>query len=353
MTPDKAAILFDRLSKTPREMHDAEWMHLISEVLKLPACYLPAAQEILRQGAWRRHTGRGQNPIGYVKTATERAGLGMGLAMDRYKPAEPRVITRDQPRKRAVENPTEALRFDRFDRRRGLVPLPVPDGAAYGDHIDQLLGSSLNRMPTNTGRGTWHQGTAEFSNDHYCREIPGWLKREGESDAVDWDTVAQHATLKPRRAHSIAKVLKLRASGFSLQRAIDNAPNRQEADRIQADWKWVDRNAPSRIAPLFKLEEPPPAAKMGRSFRKARHKFLTPAEALNGVRAKSLIEKDLMLSGPSIGATPACRLSRGGVQVSAWDGAFVSLVHVGSGEKWRIPASSIVEVHDALNARVR
>jgi hypothetical protein len=29
--------------------------------------------------AW--HTGPGQNPIGYVKTATEREGLRMGLAM--------------------------------------------------------------------------------------------------------------------------------------------------------------------------------------------------------------------------------------------------------------------------------
>jgi hypothetical protein len=352
MSPDKAAILFDRLSKTPCEMHDVEWLHFIGEVLKLPACYLPAAQEILRQGRWRRHTGRGQNPIGYVRTATEREVLRMGLATHRYARTEPRVLTRDQPQKRELNSRTEDLRFDAFDKRRGLVPLAVPDGVAYGDHIDQLQGSSANRTPTKTHRGTWHQGSAELADDYHYREIPAWLQRDGESDAIDWDTVAKHATLKPRMAPAIAKVLKLRASRFSLDLAIANAPNHVAAE-IKAAWKWVDRSARSRIAPLFELEEPPRAGKMSRSFRRPENKFMTPAEALKGLRAKSLIEKDLLLPGPSIGATPACRLSRCGVQVSAWDGTYVSLVRVASGEKWRIPASSIAEVHDALNARVR
>ena len=154
MGPDKAAILFERLSGNPREVDDNEWLHFISDVLKLPACYLPAAQEILRQGAWRRHTGRGQNPIGYVRTATQREGLRMGLATHRHDPAEPRVLTKDQPQKRAVKNQTENLRFDRWDHRRGVIPLAVPEGVAYGDHIDKLQGSRFYGTPTKTNHGT-------------------------------------------------------------------------------------------------------------------------------------------------------------------------------------------------------
>ena len=80
MSPEEAAILFDQ---TTRQGSDREWLHLVVEVLSLPGCYVPAAQKILRQGAWRRHTGGSQNPIGYVKTAAEREGLRMGLATHR------------------------------------------------------------------------------------------------------------------------------------------------------------------------------------------------------------------------------------------------------------------------------
>jgi len=85
--------LLDQMARTPRGGHDSEWLRFITETLKLPACYLPAAQEVLAQGAWRRHTGKGQNTIGYIKTAVCRVALRQGLAMDLYKKDEPYVKT--------------------------------------------------------------------------------------------------------------------------------------------------------------------------------------------------------------------------------------------------------------------
>src|SRR5450755_3646120 len=143
MGTDNASMLFAQLTKTARKRQDAEWLRLVVEVLNLPACYLPAAQKILLQGGWRQHTGPGQNPIGYVKTATEREGLRMGLATHRHDRTEPRVPTNDRPQKRELESRTEELRFDHVDKRRGHVSLVVPRGLTSSDHIDQLHFASL------------------------------------------------------------------------------------------------------------------------------------------------------------------------------------------------------------------
>jgi hypothetical protein len=79
----------------PLDGHDDAWLHFIDVILKLPRCYLPAAQHVLSQGRWRRLTRRGDNPVGYVKTATQREALKMGLALDRFNDNEPRVPTKD------------------------------------------------------------------------------------------------------------------------------------------------------------------------------------------------------------------------------------------------------------------
>jgi len=310
MSPDKAAVLFDRLSKTPREVHDAEWLHLVSEVLKLPACYLPAAQEILRQGAWRRHTGRGQNPIGYVKTATEREGLRMGLATHRHDRTEPRILTKDQPRKqkKEPESRTEDLRFDRLDKRLGHVPLAVPVGVTYSDHIDQLQGVGSNGMPTKTSRGTWHQGSGELADDYDYRAIPVWLRRDGESDAVDWETVAEYAALKPHLAPSLAKTLRLRLDErVGRPAAMRAASSPREAHEIEAAWKWIDRYTETRIAPLFKLSAPP--VPRGRAKVRGgyippaqRGGFIPPAQALRSVLGAHLPWPDVRMAscGPHL-----------------------------------------------------
>ncbi|SRR5260370_41712699 len=128
----------NRAASMPLEGHDEEWLRFMAEVLKMPACYLPAAQKILHQGAWRRYTGTGQNPIGYVKTAAYREALKMGLAMDRYEVTEPRVLTKDQPRR---QSPTVG----------GCQPLPVPIGMTHDDYIESLQGGCREEPPAARG----------------------------------------------------------------------------------------------------------------------------------------------------------------------------------------------------------
>ncbi len=53
----------------------------MSEVLRLPVWMAPAAQEAIRQDRWRTQP----NPIAYVKTATHRIAVRMGLNEDEYK----------------------------------------------------------------------------------------------------------------------------------------------------------------------------------------------------------------------------------------------------------------------------
>ena len=284
MSPEEAVILFDQLTKTTRQERDGEWLHLVVEVLSLPGCYVPAAQKILRQGAWRRHTGGSQNPIGYVKTATEREGLRMGLATHRHDRSEPRVPTKDRPEKREVENRTEALRFDHVDQRRGNVSLVVPRGVTLTDHIDRLEFASYG-MPTKTRRGTWHQGSAE-QGDYPGRWIPDWLQRDGEPDDVDWETVAKYAALKARLVPSLAKVLRLRLDQrIGRPAAMRAASSPREAREIEAAWKWIDRYAATRIAPLFRLSGPP-VLRGDAKVRDGTQKdgFIPAAQALRSVR---------------------------------------------------------------------
>ncbi len=53
----------------------------MSEVLRLPVWMAPAAQEAIRQDRWRTQP----NPIAYVRTATHRIAVRMGLNEDEYK----------------------------------------------------------------------------------------------------------------------------------------------------------------------------------------------------------------------------------------------------------------------------
>ena len=257
MSPREAVKLLGVLTRTGREGHDAEWLHFVGEVLNLPGCYTPAAQKILRQGAWRRHTGPSQNPIGYVKTATEREALRMGLATHRHNRTEPWVPTTDQPRRRALESRTEELRFDHADKRRGLVRLSVPRGMSDSDHIDQLLAGSDGNV-TKTKSGTWHQGSGELAEYFGRRSVPDWLLCDGEIGVVDWERVAKYAALKPHLAAPLAKTLRLRFEKRTGRlAAMRAASSPREACEIEAAWKWIDRNAATRIAPLFRLSAPP------------------------------------------------------------------------------------------------
>jgi hypothetical protein len=97
------------------------------------------------------------------------------------------------------------------------------------------------------------------SDDYdFDREIPGWLQRGEEHDAVDWETVAAYAVLKPRMACLLARVLIARLDRrLGRPEGMARAHSAKQANEIEAAWKWIDRNADERITPLFKMSAPP------------------------------------------------------------------------------------------------
>jgi hypothetical protein len=281
--------LLSAVAALPNEGHDAEWLEFIGDTLRLPPCYLPAAQQVLRQNRWRRLTGKGQNPIGYVKTATHQQALRMGLALDRYNQTEPRVVTKDAPADKPRDVPDD-LRFDAHDKRVGHVPLAASPDEHIEDCIDRHFQAG-DGMLVKTAAGTWHQGGTPDDYEEPV-EIPEWLQSPEDPDAVNWHAVAQQVVRKPRMAAAVAKVLELRASGTSRPRAIAAASSEKEKSEIGAAWKWVDREW-GQIVRLFRSDSAP--VSLDQSKRK--DAFISAPEALSR-KARSAVS--LLSAGPSL-----------------------------------------------------
>jgi hypothetical protein len=384
----------------PIEGHDAEWLRFMDETLKMPGCYLPAAQEILRQNRWRRFIGNGNNPIGYVKTATYQEAMKMGLALDKYNVNEPRVITKDAPARkpRAGKDPScpagvrralraaglrsevgvwwrgsrlilmedgaenayayegkspmdavwalleaskkqgeasglfdvpDDLRFKRRDTRVGLVALPVSPNEEMEACIDRHCQADEGGL-TRTESGAWHSGGGGFDRDDEGRSIPAWLQRDGEPGAVDWHVVAQHVVRKPKMVLTVTKALELRAAGISRPRAVATAKSKQEARKIEAAWKWIDREWDTRVVPLLRRERPPEAtgeSDGARSAETARTQkgFIEPGEVLARISGRGSPKLDapsiqkgdrLRVLTESIGLRPEVRIGWNGNSLS-------------------------------------
>lgn len=273
-----------------------EWVDFTTRVVGLPDCYAPAAQAVIRQNRWRRLSGK-QNLIGYVKTATMREALKMGLALDRYLPNEPRVLTKERPQPSPTSPALGTV---------GLVDLPLPrsfnwsspeeseasggsgveatdNGYSYEDHLDHLQRKAHPQ---------------ELQPDDLQRQIPYWLRRADERDAVDWDKVARCAVLKRHMASVVAKVLKLKAEGVGRPAAVARASTPQKAQEIEAAWKWVDRNWLTRIVPVFQLDHPPDA--LLSHVSSGRVKFIPPGSALREVLQRKQATLDMVTAGPSL-----------------------------------------------------
>ena len=174
----------------------------------------------------------------------------------------------------------EELRFDHADKRRGHVPLAIPRGATFTDHVDRL-GFANHGKATKTRGGTLHQGSGEGAGYDSGRHIPDWLQRDGDPESVDWNTVAKYAVLKARLAPSLAKTLWLRLEKrIGRPAAMKAASSPKEAREIGAAWKWIDRYTETRIAPLFRLSAPP-VPQQGKA--KAKGGFIPPAQVLRSV----------------------------------------------------------------------
>ena len=216
--------LLESAAKTTYDSDPGLWDEVLT-ALKLSLVYQPTLAEVLRKGTWRNAANAGA----YVATAAVRSARGKKLPD--YFEKEFRRVASNDPKGDVGTATDSATGFNLEDWGGGGVYERTATGAMrYVDSYD----------------------------DDYYREIPQWLQRGDESDAIDWETVAAYAVLKPRMACLLARVLIMRLDlHLGRPEAMSRSANADEAAAIEATWKWIDRNTQDRIAPLFQMAAPP------------------------------------------------------------------------------------------------
>jgi hypothetical protein len=222
--PQRLISLLESAAKTNYDSNPGLWDEVLT-ALNLNLCYQPTIAEVLRKGTWRNAA----NARAYVATAAVRSARGKNLP-------------------------------DYFEKDFRRVESGDPNGEV-GTLIDSAAGFDIEDW----GGGGIYDRTAtgamrymDSDDDDYYREIPDWLQRGAEYDAVDWETVAAYAVLKPRMACHLARVLIMRLDlRLGRPEAMSRAANADEATAIEAAWKWIDRNVNDRIAPLFQMAAAP------------------------------------------------------------------------------------------------
>jgi hypothetical protein len=287
--------LLARMANTPRD-HDPVWLEFVKGKLKLPGCYLPAAQRVISDGAWRRHTGKGHNPIGYVKTATIRVAVRMRLGIDRFtgEPISERSASSSAGRGELGTIQAGASEWT----TNGEWPRDATVSAC-SYRIDNFSGSAIGLAQKNSA-GVWRAEPNSGDCLDLCELIPKWLQEEDECDAVCWQTVARYAATKFDMVPILGKTLEFRFKrDMSKRAAIAAATSRAEARQIANAWKWVDRNLERRIRPMFKLEKPPEIRYEQRPDLSSHKRtgFIYPWDALRG---KGRLQAEIIRAGPSI-----------------------------------------------------
>jgi len=194
--------------------------------LNLDICYQLTIADVLQRGTWRKAA----DVKAYVASSAVRSARGKNLPD--YFEKEFRRVTSHGP-----------------ETDKGTV-----EDSAAGQKLEEYGGGGVYER---TASGAIRY-VDEYASEDYYEQIPGWLQRGGEYDAVDWETIAAYAVLKPKMACQLARVLIMRLElGLGRPEAMARAASPEEASAIEATWKWIDRNKESRIAPLFKMEAPP------------------------------------------------------------------------------------------------
>lgn len=217
-------ILLESVAGVTYDSSPKLWDHILS-LLNLKLAFQPAIAEILREEKWRD----AENPKAYVAKAAYQLGLRMRLP-------------------------------DFSDRQFRRVASGDISGATATD-IDSVAGFNLEEW----GGGGVYEPTASgglryvnFDDADFGRELPRWLQRGDENDGIDWETVAAYAVRKPSRACFLSRVLIARYSiGLSRQQAQSRASSPEEVSKIEAAWKWIDRNVADLISPLLQRTTPP------------------------------------------------------------------------------------------------
>jgi hypothetical protein len=94
--------------------------------------------------------------------------------------------------------------------------------------------------------------------DEYQPQVPTWLQHQDEVDAVDWGIVARHAALKPGMVPFLALAMNMRfRHELSREEAQALVSSFGLQGKIEAAYKWIEREDVTQIAPLLKMQNPP------------------------------------------------------------------------------------------------
>jgi hypothetical protein len=231
---------FEKLADLAYEDNEALWDEVLS-TLKLQPSVQVAVAQILREGRWRN----ADNPKAYVATAAWHLAGKLNLLNGRHKP--------DQAGRARNESCISELKTvrDEDDAR-----------VKYGDRIDQLQSRSEDT----------------YRLDDLLAEVPDEL-RDHDPDSptrVNWAEVVNRTVDDERMRDSVFMVLDAMEQGVPRHLLLTRAETDGERLALQAAWRWVGRNAKSRIAPVLRGDalstcKPKPRKSEG---------FVPPAEVL-------------------------------------------------------------------------
>jgi hypothetical protein len=251
---DSAITLFESVSRTPNyEENRTKWDRLL-RLLHLDLRYQPAVAKVLAENRWRTV----RNPRAYVATAAVRQGKAMRLPD--YLDSGFKVI------RNGSSDPDKDHRMDVTVDANGN-DRPTCEQERYDNKVHAIA-----------MKDGWY--------DRGGPNIPKWLQLDHEYDAFDWETVARHAALKPAMVRALALTLKLRyEDNLTREQAVSLSGT--SGLKIEAAWKWIDRNAKDRIAPLLRMEEAPKADSGTTRDERPVPRFIPPGKAIKKVCSRA------------------------------------------------------------------
>jgi len=260
--------LFESTAHEPYDGNEAAWDRVL-ELLGFSLSLQPAVAKILSQDGWRS----AKDPKAYVATAAWRQHSSMKLVD--YDCRDFRVVSTGRLDDDSDHRPDVSVDHGGNER-------PISDLERLDNHMH-------------------HVAVRQHLYDDDTPQIPAWLQRPDESDRVDWSVVAQYAALKPAMRPSLARALDLRFSqGLTRQTALLGTKGNDQRHKLEAAWRWIDRNIATRIAPLFSRERAPHSmlATERRTSRKGN--FISPGEALRRTLSSRLPKPNDYVPAPSL-----------------------------------------------------
>ena len=303
------------------------WVQFMVGVLRLPQWMVPAAQEAVRQHRWKLQP----NPIGYIKTATYRISVKMGLAADNYE--KPPDRSRRCPcgrmfKKRAAASGHTCVAglIDAFHYK-----LPDLSGSkdVTGNRYDasdfinifgcsdyRALSESTFDVVDKNGIGYSGHFLLERINPEFRKLNPPdpsalpaaedteyghtqWNSGDWGSISIDWPKLAKKMGL----SQVDATVMKLRFHyGYSRETLLSGAATKRESQQFQTAWRRIAARFDEITALLLhNPEEDAWAARM----TSARHSPQRPWETAARKKTVQIPERSYIRDGIDVELEPS------------------------------------------------